>query len=89
MFPDVRQKSKNGEHMGRTIENMILTGPRDESETKPIEIDGIYSVVFLADGSHIVSGGEEGKIRRWRVEDGRETAMLFSTLQCHQMKGGS
>ena len=78
MFPDVHQRSKNGEHVGRTIENRILTGPRDESETKPIEIDGIYSVAFLADGRHIVSGGEEGKIRRWRVEDGRETAMLFS-----------
>ena len=73
MLSDIRQRSTNGEHVGRTIENPILTGPRDEPETKPIEIDGIYSVAFLADGRHIVSGGEEGKIRRWRVEDGRET----------------
>ena len=73
MLSDIRQRSTNGEHVGGTIENPILTGPRDESETKPIEIDGIHSVAFLADGRHIVSGGEEGKIRGWRVEDGRET----------------
>ena len=42
-------------------------------EARPIEIDGMYSVAFLADGRHIVSGGEEGKTRRWQVEDGRET----------------
>ena len=44
-------------------------------EAKPIEIDGrdfIWSVAFLVDGKHVVSGGEEGKIRRWRVEDGKE-----------------
>lgn len=33
---------------------------------------GICSVIFLADGVHMVSGGSEGKIRRWRLEDGRE-----------------
>ena len=32
----------------------------------------IYSVAFLADGKHVVSGGREGKIRRWRVEDGKK-----------------
>ena len=46
-----------------------------QKEAKPIEIDGrgkIYSVAFLADEKHVLSGGEEGKIRCWRVEDGRE-----------------
>lgn len=28
------------------------------------------SVAFLADGKHIVSRDQEGKTRRWRVEDG-------------------
>jgi WD40 repeat protein len=32
----------------------------------------IYSVAFFADGEHVVSGGEERKIRRWRVKDGKE-----------------
>ena len=47
---------------------------------KLIVIDGrddIHSVAVLADGKHIMSGGAEQKIRRWRTEDGKEvgTAM--------------
>ena len=69
---------------GKRAESAILTGTKDSSEdgsfahqkeAKPIVIDGgyfIYSVAFLDDGKHVVSGGSEGKIRRWRVEDGRE-----------------
>ena len=34
--------------------------------------DGIYSVAFLVDGKHVVSGGREEEIRRWRIEDGKE-----------------
>ena len=34
--------------------------------------DDIYSVAFLVDGKHVVSGGREGKIRRWRFKDGKE-----------------
>ena len=40
-----------------------------------IDIDGegsIRSVAFLVGGEHVVSGGVEGKIRCWRVEDGEE-----------------
>ena len=33
--------------------------------------DEIVSVAFLVDGKHIVSSSREGKIRRWRVEDGK------------------
>ena len=42
-----------------------------------VKITYIYSVVVLADGNHVLSGGREGKIRRWRIEDGKEvgTAM--------------
>jgi len=45
----------------------------NRQETKPIVIDGrysIYSVAALVDGKHVVSGDGEGKIRRWRIEDG-------------------
>ena len=87
MFTNLRERSKQGESAGRTIESMILTGTQDwretrpassnndQKEAKPIEMDGagiIWSVVFLADGQHAVSGGTEEKIRRWRVEDGKE-----------------
>jgi len=49
-------------------------------EAKPIVIDGredMNSVAVLADGKHVVSGDGGGKIRRWRIEDGKEvgTAM--------------
>ena len=82
MSANVRQT--NGLYVGRTVESPILTGTQasmegssfaQQKETTPIEIDGrqkIYSVAFLADSKHIVSGGKEGKIRRWRVEDGQE-----------------
>ena len=58
--------------------NGILTRNLESSEVHPssaktIEIDGrgkIWSVAFLIDGKHVVSGDERGKIRRWRVEDG-------------------
>ncbi|KAG9308532.1 WD40-repeat-containing domain protein [Chiua virens] len=44
---------------------------------KTIEIDGrdeIHSVAFLTEDRHILSGGNEEKIRRWRLEDGQEIA---------------
>ena len=44
-------------------------------EAEQTIIDGrhdIYSVAVLADGKHLVSGGTEGKIRRWRIEDGKK-----------------
>ena len=59
--------------MGETFKSAILTFHKNEA--KPIEIVGwheIYSVAFLGEGKHIVSGGKEGKIRRWRTEDGNE-----------------
>jgi WD40 repeat protein len=69
---------------GKTVESAIPTGIQESSEdssfahqkeAKAIEIDGrdsIYSVAFLVDGKHVVGSGLGGKIRRWRVEDGRE-----------------
>ena len=69
---------------GKTVESATLTGTQESSEdsslaskkeAKRIEINGrgdIYSVAFLADGKHVLSGGKEGKIRRWRVDNGQE-----------------
>ena len=48
----------------------------------PIEIDSrdnIYSVAFLVDGEHIVSGDDKGMIRRWRIEDGKEVGTPMNT----------
>jgi len=49
-------------------------------DAKPIVIDGrdeIHAVAVFVDGKHAVSGDDEGKIRRWQIEDGKEagTAM--------------
>ena len=59
--------------------NEILTRSLESSEDQPsskmIEVDArgrIYTVAFLVDGKHVVGGDVEGKIRRWRVEDGVE-----------------
>ena len=56
-----------------------LTGSLESTEIQPsaktIEIDGqggVLSIAFLVDGKHVVGGGNDGKIRRWRVEDGME-----------------
>ena len=69
---------------GKTVESGILTRTQESSEdssfahqkeVKPIEINGperIYSVAFFADGKYVVNGGDDGKMRRWRVEDGQE-----------------
>jgi WD40 repeat protein len=68
---------------GKTAESAIPPGTREPSEdgsfahqkeANPIKINGwefIYSVAFLVDGKHVVSGGRPGKIRRWQVEDGK------------------
>ena len=68
----------------KTVKSAIPAGIQESSgdgsfvhqkEVKAIEIDGldsIYSVAFLVDGKHVVDSGLGGKIRRWRVEDGRE-----------------
>ena len=60
--------------------NGIPTKGLESSEVQPtsaktIEIDSrgrIWSVAFLVNGKHVVGGGGQGKIRRWRVEDGME-----------------
>ena len=65
--------SKKGRYVGETFKSVVLTIYKNE--VQPIESVGqheINSVAFLADGKHIVSGGKEGMIRRWRVEDGKE-----------------
>ena len=79
-----KEATKVEDAKGKTVESATLTGPQKSSEdssfahqkkAKPIEIKGPerrFLVAFLADGKHVLSGGEEGKIRRWRVEDGKE-----------------
>ena len=45
------------------------------ANSSTFEIDtehGIYSVLFTEDGKHVLSGGEEGMLRQWRVGDGHE-----------------
>ncbi|KAG9308564.1 WD40-repeat-containing domain protein [Chiua virens] len=56
---------------------MSSTMTSQRNVRKTIEIDGrdaIYSVAFLMEGKHILSGGKQEKIRRWRLEDGQEIA---------------
>ena len=55
--------------------NLSSSSTVNLKEVKTIEIDGedsIRSVALLVGGSHVVTGGVEGQIRRWRVKDGKE-----------------
>ena len=87
MFSRKSQHPRNGKYAGETFKSAILTRTLESSEhssnsstvlwseAKAVEIVGRYhisSVAFLSDGKHVVSGGEEGKIRRWRTEDGKQ-----------------
>ena len=61
--------------MNGTLTRSLESSEVQPSSAKMIEVDGrgrIYAVAFLIDEKHVVSGGDEGKIRRWRVEDGME-----------------
>ncbi|KAG9316878.1 quinon protein alcohol dehydrogenase-like superfamily [Chiua virens] len=63
----------------RTIEDTsVLT--RTISAVNVIEIDGqrhITSVVFMDNGKHVLAGDREGKIRCWRVDDGKEVGLAM------------
>ena len=87
LFSRNSRLSINGKCVGETFKSVILTGTLElsensssssivhKNEAKAIEIVAqyaIYSVAVLVDGKHIVSGGQEGKIRHWRAEDGKE-----------------
>ena len=65
--------------MRRETVSEILTRSLESSEVQPssakeIEIESgdwfLLSVAFFADAKHVVCNDLEGKIRRWRVEDG-------------------
>ena len=51
-------------------------------ESSPlVEINGgrdLWAVVFAANGEYLVSGGEEVRVRVWRVGDGRQMATMKS-----------
>ena len=53
-----------------------MTASRLTGHSRTIEIkcstQVIRSVVFAEDGKQVLSGGDEGVIRRWRVDDGQE-----------------
>jgi len=52
------------------------------NNTRTIEVEGrgaVWSLVFLEDGKSFLSGGEDGMIRQWRVEDGREVGQPYRT----------
>ena len=86
MFSGASLGPKNGEYMGKTVKGRLLTTTESsknsssssnihQKEARLTEIvtrDYICSVAFLVDGKHVVGGSKEGKIRRWRVEDGKE-----------------
>ena len=99
MFSEVGLGPNNGEDMGKTVEGAMLTGTEEPNWNRPpsdnvrqkkerrIEIKTVYrihSVAFLVDGKHVVGGCRGGKIRRWRVEDGREvgTPMDAGSVVC-------
>ena len=82
---DQNEATTTEDAKGKGVDSAILTGTQESSEDgsfanrkegKWIVIDGqenvIRSVAFLAGGKHVLSGGGQGKIRRWRIENGEE-----------------
>ena len=79
---DQREATTTGGIKDKTVESAILARTQGSSENssshrkgaKQIEIDGqgISSVSFLVDGTHVVSSSMDGTVRRWQVEDGEE-----------------
>ncbi|KAF8122582.1 quinon protein alcohol dehydrogenase-like superfamily, partial [Boletus edulis] len=69
-------------------ENSPSSGNAHQIEAKSIEINGrddVWAIASLAEGRYIVSGGNEGKIRQWRVEDGMEVGTPMDakgTVRC-------
>ena len=58
---------------------MLTLSPGDR---RILELNGrnvILSVAFLPDGKHLVSGGWEGVLRRWQVQDSREVGRSINT----------
>ena len=55
---------------------VVIQRPHTISDgSKPIEINcrgKIYTIVFTEDGKQVLSGGDEGFLRQWQVDDGRE-----------------
>ena len=77
MFAKLGWPSRNCEYLGERFESVILTRSLASGSLKrntKIDIYGgdVSSIAFLVDGKHVVSGGEGGKIRCWRVADGVE-----------------
>lgn len=65
-------------HAAVLMETEGSSGNTSTAQPRPILISGkedIGSVTFLVDGKDIVSGGASKKIRRWRVEDGKEVGI--------------
>ena len=53
--------------------------------TRTIVVDGsgcILSLVFLEDGKHLLSGGQDGMIRQWRIEDAMEVGEAIKASGC-------
>lgn len=90
MFASISRWTRNGEYLGETsAKSTVLTRTQglgnspsssnvQNGKAKPVEIKGrhdILSTVFLVDGEHVVSGGAEGLIRRWRGENGMDMGM--------------
>ena len=72
---DARGKRAESAIVTRTNESSEDSSFAHQKESKSIVIDSrdnIFTVALLADEKHVVSGGGEEKIQRWRMEDGRK-----------------
>ena len=61
----------------RSSKNSSCSSSTHQKKAEAIRIDAkeTWAIACLVDGKHFVSGGKEGKIRRWRVEDDQEVGM--------------
>jgi eukaryotic-like serine/threonine-protein kinase len=64
--------SKTTGHVATAGEHLILRQPDGTNLTLAGHDGGVYCVAFSTDGTLLVSGGGDGKVRLWRTSDGTE-----------------
>ncbi|KAF8546010.1 WD40 repeat-like protein [Imleria badia] len=72
---EIRRQGESKDGKVNAVDIARQTQESSVGENRPDGRDFIFSAPFLVDEKHVVSGGEGGKIRFWRVDNGDEVGM--------------